>query len=79
VQAAKAHPTVDGTEGDDFTFATEWPVDARGWGRHVYRVAPEGPAFPDWNGGEGDWAVRGHLRVLAVHQLPAAVEARLAA
>jgi hypothetical protein len=76
--AAKAHPTVDGTEGTEFTFATEYPVDARGWGANVYLVAPGGPVVPDWNGSEGDWAVRGRMTVLAAYPLPASVEARYA-
>lgn len=71
--AAKAHPVNDGSEGHEHTFMTEWPVDARNWAGpsgHVYTVEPMGDHYPDWNGGEGDYAVRGHLRITGMWQRP---------
>lgn len=65
-EAAQANP-VTGGEDPHNTFMTEYAKDARNWAGpfgHVYQVEPLGQQQPDPNGGKGDWAVQGHLRVL---------------
>lgn len=69
-RAAQAHAAIDekfpyNNSSPERTFMSVSRREAARWGRNVYEVIPVGRMFQDWNGGDGDYEVDGHLIVTA--------------